>query len=160
MNPAAFTGGGSNAVCKYQGSACGQCWQLTGPAGTAKIQVTDCCAGYPGHASCLNSKDPLCDWCAGNDHLHFDLDMDSFNKVCGAAGVHAGNCAISSAVSIACPAHAVGDSSSQDMNTGSSASSATPAWATALLVLAGIMTVTLIVVIVLLFTKKAGVEQV
>jgi len=65
--------------------------------------VTDCCAGYPGSPSCLVSKDSQCDWCAANSHSHFDLDFDSFKRVCGDDGVSNGNCQLSQAIQVSCP---------------------------------------------------------
>lgn len=43
LNPKFYT---NASACHYQGSACGTCYALQGPAGGAKIAVTDCCAGY------------------------------------------------------------------------------------------------------------------
>ncbi|KAJ3209070.1 hypothetical protein HK099_008595 [Clydaea vesicula] len=42
-----------------------------------------------------------CDWCASNNHPHFDLDTDSYNYVCGSEGI-AGSCKISKVVPIPC----------------------------------------------------------
>jgi len=95
LNPEAYT---NAPTCHYRGSACGQCWSVRGPNGTTRIQVTDCCAGYPNSCTCLNCpKNPQCDWCAHNDNLHFDLDYSSFMTVCGNAGVQAGHCVLSGA---------------------------------------------------------------
>jgi hypothetical protein len=44
LNPTFYDGG---TVCEYEGSACGLCYEVTGPGGTATVEVTDCCAGYP-----------------------------------------------------------------------------------------------------------------
>jgi len=155
MNPSDFTGGGS--ACQYQGSACGSCWALTGPGGTANIQVTDCCAGYPGNPSCLTSNDPSCDWCAANDNQHFDLDWDSYATLCGGQ-VDAGHCTLSSAVSVSCPAQAVGDPSNTFGSTDTSAASV-PAWGVAMLVLASLMIVILVVVIVILARQRSEIDR-
>lgn len=160
MNPRDF---GSGSVCKYQASACGQCWQLTGPGGTKNIQVTDCCAGYAGNPSCLTSSYSLCDWCASNDNQHFDLDWDSFATVCGNQ-VNAGNCHLSSATLISCPSSAVADTVDPTLQTSDTSSSSTnseniPSWSIAMLVLASIMLVALLVIIFVLATKFTNVER-
>ncbi len=51
---------------------------------------------------CVGSAPPLygkscdqalqCDWCASNNHAHFDLDNATFQHVCGAPGQHDGSC--------------------------------------------------------------------
>jgi len=151
MNPSDF---GSGSVCHYQGSSCGQCWQLRGPGGTKNIQVTDCCAGYAGKPSCLTSKDPYCDWCAANDHQHFDLDWDSFLTVCGSQKDQ-GNCHISSSP-IACPAHAVADSAADPTLGPNTSSAGVPTWGIALFVLVSIMIVALIAIIVILARISHG----
>jgi len=100
LNPKLF---GTGSACAYQGSACGQCWKITGPTGTTTVAVTDCCAGYSGHPSCLSDpSDSTCDWCAADDNNHFDLDHDSFSTVCGSAGFGAGHCTLSSVTKVAC----------------------------------------------------------
>ena len=33
-----------------------------------------------------------CDWCASNNHPHFDLDNATFQHVCGAPGLQNGTC--------------------------------------------------------------------
>eukprot|EP00026_Physarum_polycephalum_P015230 Phypoly_transcript_15866.p1 GENE.Phypoly_transcript_15866~~Phypoly_transcript_15866.p1 ORF type:complete len:220 (+),score=29.69 Phypoly_transcript_15866:182-841(+) len=100
-NPKLFSLG-SKSVCQYQQAACGTCWKLTGPAGSRLVGITDCCAGYAGNPSCYaGSKTDYCDWCAGNDHQHFDLDTDSFRAVCGDIGL--GSCHLNSAVQVTCP---------------------------------------------------------
>eukprot|EP01126_Amoeba_proteus_P014653 TRINITY_DN1647_c0_g1_i2.p1 TRINITY_DN1647_c0_g1~~TRINITY_DN1647_c0_g1_i2.p1 ORF type:complete len:247 (-),score=29.08 TRINITY_DN1647_c0_g1_i2:63-803(-) len=100
LNPKAFSG---TETCHYKGSACGKCWRLQGPAGEARVQITDCCAGYPHSCSCLECPDKSdCDWCAHNDHLHFDLDLVSFKAVCGEEGYQAGDCRLYSASRTSC----------------------------------------------------------
>jgi len=94
---------GGASTCHYQGSSCGQCWQLSGPGGTATVAITDCCAGYPGNPSCeTDPSDNTCDWCADNNHWHFDLDRDSFVQVCGQSGLNAGHCNLSNTVQVGC----------------------------------------------------------
>jgi hypothetical protein len=175
MNPGAF---GTGGACSYKGPSCGGCWALKGPGGTANIQVTDCCAGYPGKPSCLNSKDPYCDWCAANDHQHFDLDWDSFTRVCGGE-VDQGNCKIS-ASKISCPGHALADeeddsaveyvdaaigdldAATTDPSTNAdttTASDAVPAWAVALLVIGSLVLVALFIIVVMLQRTVFGRQQ-
>jgi len=158
LNPGAFDGG---SACEYKGSACGQCWQLTGPTGTANIQVTDCCAGYPGHASCLTSTDAQCDWCAANDNQHFDLDYDSFMTVCGSQGVNAGHCQLSSASTISCSSSAaVADVTAGTLSSSSSDDlSASPSWAIVLIALASLMLLLLLVLIVVLVIRIRNKEE-
>jgi len=158
LNPTAFDGG---SVCKYQGSACGQCWQLGGPTGSANIQVTDCCAGYPGNPSCLSDpSDSQCDWCAAEDNQHFDLDYDSFMTVCGSQGVNAGHCKLNSATLISCPSSAVADVTAGTVSSSSSDDlSASPSWAIALIVLASLMLLLLLVLIVVLVIRIRNKEE-
>jgi len=101
-NPLLFTKGGSS-TCHWAGANCGTCYTLYGPSGSTTIMVTDCCAGYPGNPSCLVSTEANCDWCAANTHSHFDLDYNSFSKVCGSKGIAAGNCPLSQAIQVPCP---------------------------------------------------------
>ncbi|KAJ3381977.1 hypothetical protein HDU92_005010 [Lobulomyces angularis] len=42
-----------------------------------------------------------CDWCASNNHPHFDVDTDTFNYLCGEAS-SAGSCQITKVVPIPC----------------------------------------------------------
>eukprot|EP01111_Echinosteliopsis_oligospora_P010042 TRINITY_DN304_c0_g1_i1.p1 TRINITY_DN304_c0_g1~~TRINITY_DN304_c0_g1_i1.p1 ORF type:complete len:154 (-),score=31.50 TRINITY_DN304_c0_g1_i1:93-554(-) len=100
MNPQLY---GTGGACSYQGPACGSCWSLNGPSGSATVQVTDCCAGYPGNPSCLSDpSDPSCDWCASGDNNHYDLDWDTFNTVCGQNGVNAGHCELNDVTQVGC----------------------------------------------------------
>jgi len=99
-NPIAFTNGGST-TCHWNGATCGVCYNLSGPKGSRKIVVSDCCAGYPGNTQCTASNPPgNCDWCAANAHWHFDLDVDSFTAVCGS--IDAGSCKLNGATPTAC----------------------------------------------------------
>ena len=43
----------------------------------------------------------LCDWCAHDDHPHFDLDMDAFNAICGPQSGQ-GSCNLTTAVEVRC----------------------------------------------------------
>ena len=89
--------------------ASGLCYQVTGPGGSALLAITDRCGGYckcPAAGAnaymecgpCSEAADltPLCecrgngncstqqcDWCAANNHPHFDVDDDTFNHLCG-----------------------------------------------------------------------------
>eukprot|EP01123_Difflugia_compressa_P015665 TRINITY_DN8933_c0_g1_i1.p1 TRINITY_DN8933_c0_g1~~TRINITY_DN8933_c0_g1_i1.p1 ORF type:complete len:166 (+),score=19.44 TRINITY_DN8933_c0_g1_i1:37-534(+) len=101
LNPAFYNQNSSSHDCHWKGVGCGECWEITGPGGTAKVMVTDCCAGYKGACSCLNCPtDPGCDWCASGDNWHFDLDISTFNFVC--QSTTAGHCQLSSANSVSC----------------------------------------------------------
>ena len=108
--------------------ASGLCYELTGPAGTVLVALTDRCGGYcrcngsafqecgpcvnaadmqpqcpcvgtapPAYSACCGAGsgcgalESTCDWCASNNHPHFDLDMASFDHVCG-AGAFRGSC--------------------------------------------------------------------
>jgi hypothetical protein len=105
--------------------ASGLCYRITGATGTAVIGISDRCAGYckcgrgeynecgacinavdtTPECTCVGAAPPLygsgcaeaaqCDWCASNNHPHFDLDNATFEHVCGAAGEHAGSCQLS-----------------------------------------------------------------
>jgi len=100
INPLAFDG---TSACEYQGSSCGSCYHIVGPVNSATVAVTDCCAGYVADQSCETAPPGVtCDWCAKNDHMHFDLDLDTFSSICGSAGLNAGHCAISSFAKVAC----------------------------------------------------------
>jgi hypothetical protein len=91
-----ITGPGGTAVvaltdrcggfCQCNGSAfeeCGSC--VSAPdmhpdcpcVGTVPGLYTNCCG-----RTCVATPSP-CDWCASNNHAHFDLDIATFNVVCG-----------------------------------------------------------------------------
>ena len=85
------------------------CYRLVGPGGDAIVALTDRCGGYctcgstmPNIGECgpcvsspllkpnipcvsngPQSQNAQCDWCANNNHAHFDLDLHTFNYVCG-----------------------------------------------------------------------------
>jgi len=167
MNPGAF---GTGGACAYQGSSCGKCYALSGPGGSANIQVTDCCAGYPSSPSCVTSpSDAYCDWCAHNDHTHFDLDWDSYARVC-AGQTDNGHCTLNSAVEIACPGQAIGDTdfaTADFATTDPTATTATtpassdvvPTWAIALLTIGSLVLVALIIIVVMLQKTVFGRQQ-
>jgi hypothetical protein len=45
---------------------------------------------------------PNCDWCASNNHPHFDLDDAAFAHVCGDQGAMYGSCQLSKARFVPC----------------------------------------------------------
>jgi hypothetical protein len=92
--------------CKCKGSGYQEC----GPCVSAPDMEPNCaCVGaVPGVATnccgrgCQTVRQD-CDWCASNNHPHFDLDTDAFNHVCGGDAVN-GSCRITSARFVACTA--------------------------------------------------------
>lgn len=91
--------------CKCNGSAykeCGDCVNATDMVpncpcvGTAP-GVADACCG----ADCATTA-PACDWCASNNHPHFDLDLGTFNHLCGDGAVR-GSCKLTVVQPFACP---------------------------------------------------------
>jgi len=65
-------------------------FQECGPCVNAADMTPNCaCVGpVPGlHEECCGrgcpATDPACDWCASNNHPHFDLDIATFDWVCG-----------------------------------------------------------------------------
>ncbi len=107
--------------------ASGLCYEVTGPGGSALLALTDRCGGYCKCPSaggttfnecglCKEAPDltPLCecrgddncaaqqcDWCAANNHPHFDLDDDAFNHVCGDQALK-GSCQLTKAKFVPC----------------------------------------------------------
>jgi hypothetical protein len=90
--------------CKCNGSGfeeCGPC--VNAPSmvpncpcvGTAPSLYTQCCGLG---CSTLNAE---CDWCANNNHPHFDLDDGTFYWVCGAQATN-GSCQLSAVQPIPC----------------------------------------------------------
>ena len=63
--------------------------------GTAPSLYTQCCGNGCGNV------EQTCDWCASNNHPHFDLDTATFNKLCGEEK-SAGSCKLSSVGFVAC----------------------------------------------------------
>ena len=47
-----------------------------------------CCGN---ESQCKLPLNGQCDWCSGNNHPHFDLDVDTFNHVCG-SDANKGHC--------------------------------------------------------------------
>ena len=109
-----ITGPGGTAVlavtdrcggyCRCQGSGFQEC----GPCVSAADMEPNCaCVGtVPGlHDACCGMGCPTlaadCDWCASNNHPHFDLDTDSFHWVCGALA-SAGSCRLTQVRYVPC----------------------------------------------------------
>lgn len=111
----ALTGPGGSAVvaltdrcggyCKCNGSGyqeCGPCVSAPDMApncpcvGAAPPLFTQCCG-----TGCGGTVVPACDWCASNNHPHFDLDQATFNRVCGAQATQ-GSCKLSSVGFVPC----------------------------------------------------------
>ena len=96
--------GGSMSASGYE--ECGQCLNRDisadpgapsgeiepncGCVGTVPGLYDDCC-GHRDDCGITIDVPSECDWCAANTHPHFDLDQDTFNKVCGADAL-AGSC--------------------------------------------------------------------
>jgi hypothetical protein len=91
--------------CKCKGSGYQEC----GPCVSAPDMAPNCpCVGKapPLFDTCCGAScgklAPDCDWCANNNHPHFDLDTATYNVVCGAAAVQ-GSCKLSAVAPVACP---------------------------------------------------------
>ncbi|KAI8622412.1 hypothetical protein BC830DRAFT_1089817 [Chytriomyces sp. MP71] len=69
-----------------------------GCVGPSGLGLTQGCCG----ANCGVPIVPTCDWCASNNHPHFDLDQAAFNHLCGAQG-NQGSCPISAVSIVSCP---------------------------------------------------------
>ena len=92
--------------CRCRGSGFQEC----GPCVSAPDMEPHCaCVGpVPGlYAECCgrgcSTLEADCDWCASNNHPHFDLDTDAFNWVCGAAAVN-GSCRLTEVRYVPCAA--------------------------------------------------------
>ena len=48
-----------------------------------------------------NCSTQQCDWCAANNHPHFDVDDDTFNHLCGDQALK-GSCQLTKANFVAC----------------------------------------------------------
>lgn len=90
--------------CRCGGSEVQEC----GPCVSAEDMEPHCaCVGaVPGlFEECCGrgcpSLQPDCDWCASNNHPHFDLDTAAFNALCGAEAIQ-GSCRLTSARFISC----------------------------------------------------------
>jgi hypothetical protein len=107
--------------------ASGLCYEVTGPGGSALLAITDRCGGFCKCPSlgandfsecgqCKEATDmtPLCecrgdnncstqqcDWCAANNHPHFDVDDDAFNHLCGDQALK-GSCQLTVAKFVPC----------------------------------------------------------
>ena len=107
--------------------ASGLCYEVSGPGGSALLAMTDRCGGFckcPSAGAtefnecglCKEAPDltPLCecrgdgncaaqqcDWCAANNHPHFDVDDDTFNHLCGEQALK-GSCQLSKAKFVPC----------------------------------------------------------
>jgi len=83
------------------------CYALTGPGGTVHVAVQDGCLGYPGNQQCCLNSDcsqrssaAKCDWCAAEQHPHFDLSKAAFDALGCAGG--SGACVLESVVPYEC----------------------------------------------------------
>lgn len=74
------------------GECGGQCVSSSWPPIQDLTPNCQCRGSTNGISTCSTQQD--CDWCAANDHPHFDLDQNTFNNICGDAGRNAGSCAI------------------------------------------------------------------
>jgi hypothetical protein len=107
--------------------ASGLCYEVTGPGGSALLAITDRCGGYCkcpslgvndfnecGQCDVATDLTPLCecrgqdncstqqcDWCAANNHPHFDVDDDTFNHLCGSQSLQ-GSCQLTKAQFVPC----------------------------------------------------------
>eukprot|EP01084_Bolivina_argentea_P058027 105959_1 len=99
--------------CNCQGSKtswydCGQCdlsWNDPSKiypscpcVGNDGDMYKTCCGNDPECSVPLNAQ---CDWCAGNNHAHFDLNIEAFNKICGSQAVR-GHCVLKQFVPYKC----------------------------------------------------------
>ena len=92
--------------CKCNGSGyqeCGPCVNAASMVpncpcvGSAPSLYTQCCGNG---CATLNAE---CDWCASNNHPHFDLDDGTFNWVCGAKAGN-GSCQLTTVKYVSCMA--------------------------------------------------------
>ena len=90
--------------CKCNGSGFQECGPCVNAAdmepncpcvGTAPGLYGQCCG-----LGCQETKGD-CDWCASNNHPHFDLDDGTFNFVCGADAIN-GSCRLTSVKYVPC----------------------------------------------------------
>ena len=96
--------------CKCKGSGYQEC----GPCVNAADMEPNCaCVGpVPGlYTNCCGlgcqSVKQDCDWCASNNHPHFDLDTGTFNHLCGAKATD-GSCKIDKVAFVPCVTAGVG----------------------------------------------------
>jgi hypothetical protein len=102
-----LTGDGGTAVIAITDRCAGYCkcgsgsFNECGNCINATDTVTECtCVGPapPLYTSCCGRTcggTGQCDWCANNNHPHFDLDSATFAHVCGPAGPMYGSCKLS-----------------------------------------------------------------
>jgi hypothetical protein len=91
--------------CECKGSSFEEC----GPCVNAPDMKVQCpCVGtVPGLYSnccgnnCGGTVNAQCDWCASNNHPHFDLDLGTFNHLCGASA-NLGSCKVSKVSFVHC----------------------------------------------------------
>jgi hypothetical protein len=90
--------------CKCGGSGYQEC----GPCvNAADLQPNCSCVGaVPGVADACCGRgcgavQQDCDWCASNNHPHFDLDTGTFNRVCGAEALN-GSCRLQAVRYVRC----------------------------------------------------------
>jgi hypothetical protein len=91
--------------CKCKGSGYQEC----GPCVSAPDMEPNCaCVGpVPGLYTnccgngCASPVEQACDWCASNNHPHFDLDTGAFGRLCGAES-GAGSCRITGVRPVVC----------------------------------------------------------
>jgi hypothetical protein len=103
------------------------CYKISAVGGSAIVALTDRCGGYcscgsiqPGMEECgpcvsspllvpnlpcvapntTQSSEQKCDWCANNNHVHFDLDIDTYNHVCNSS--QTGSCKFDKVEPVAC----------------------------------------------------------
>jgi hypothetical protein len=109
------TGPGGTAIVALTDRCGGYCqcagsgYQECGPCVSAPDMQPNCaCVGsVPGiHDECCGNDCPgateqACDWCASNNHPHFDLDTGAFEHVCGSAGIM-GSCQLSKITPVPC----------------------------------------------------------
>ncbi len=107
--------------------ASGLCYEVTGPGGSALLAITDRCGGYcecpslgvSSYGECGqcdeatdltplcecrgpgNCSTQQCDWCAANNHPHFDVDDDTFNHLCGDQSLQ-GSCQLANVKFVPC----------------------------------------------------------
>lgn len=99
-----ITGNSGTAVVGLVDRCAGYC-----KCGSGGFNECSACINQPDTTTecpCIGSAPPVystscaadavqCDWCASNNHPHFDLDNATFAHVCGEAGLHDGSCRLS-----------------------------------------------------------------
>lgn len=80
------------------GKECGECIQ----AGQTSAPQCSCLSSDHTAGWCGGVATAHCDWCAANDHPHFDLDITAQMKICGDQA-YSGLCSIDSFQMVACP---------------------------------------------------------